>query len=95
MGRQPPAGGLGFKAAVIGCVVLVIVGVALVELTRGDVLALGASFLTLGLVGLFVAGGGLLAERLVKQRVTGRWPEGQGGNGSGPDRDYPVGPERL
>ena len=71
---------------------LVIAGVALVELTGGDVRALGASFLTLGLLGLVTAAGGLLAERMVEQRITTRWPECQGGNGSGPDRDYAAGP---
>src|SRR4051812_12596879 len=53
MGRYPPIGGQGFTAAVIGCVGLVIAGVALVALTRADVRALGASLLTLGLLGLF------------------------------------------
>jgi hypothetical protein len=92
MGRYPPMGDQGFTAAVIGCVGLVIAGLALVALTGADVQALGASFLTLGLLGLFTAAGGLLAERMVEQRTTTRWPEGQGGNGSGPDRDYAAGP---
>jgi hypothetical protein len=92
MGRYPPTGGQGFTAAVVGCVGLVIAGLALVGLTGGDVRALGTSFLTLGLLGLFTAAGGLLAERMAEQRTTTRWPEGQGGNGSGPDRDYAAGP---
>jgi hypothetical protein len=91
MGRHGPFGDSGFKAGVIGSAVLVIAGLALTLLTRSDVQSLGASFLALGILGLSTAGAGLLAERVVKRRIPTHWPEGQGGNGFGPDRDYSAG----
>lgn len=86
MGRHGPFGSHGFKAGVVGCAVLVAAGFALALLARSDVQSLGASFLALGILGLLAAGGGLLAERGAGRRTTMRWPEGHGGNGSGPDR---------
>jgi hypothetical protein len=88
MGAHAPFGDSGFKAGVISSAVLVIAGLALTLLTRSDLQSASASFLALGILGLSTAGAGLLAERVGKRRLPTHWPEGQGGNGSAPDRDH-------
>jgi hypothetical protein len=90
MGGFRPLGDKGFKGAVIGCGVLVLVGLSMVLLARADARAVGACFLVLGALGLVTAGAGVFAERVV-QRRSRRWPKGQSGNGSGPDGNYPGG----
>jgi hypothetical protein len=86
-----PFGEKAFKGALIGCVVLLIIGAAMV-LVGGDAPgAVGTAFIVLGVLGLVTGGVGLLAERLL-----GRQPPPpasvRGGNGHGP---HPPRPERV
>jgi hypothetical protein len=80
-----PFGDKAFKAALIGCVVLVIAGVLMVILGGQAPRSVGASFLVLGVLGLVTGGGGLLAERLLGRRPPPSTEIGQG-DGRGPPR---------
>jgi hypothetical protein len=80
-----PFGDKAFKGALIGCVVLVIAGLAMM-LWGGDApRSVGTSFVVLGVVGLVTSGVGLLAERLLGRRPPPPPPpEVRSGNGRGP-----------
>ena len=78
-----PFGEKAFKGALIGCVVLVLVGLAMVLLGGDAARSVGTSFLVLGILGLVTSGAGLLAERLLGRRPPPP-PDVRGGNGRGP-----------
>jgi hypothetical protein len=80
-----PFGEKAFKAALIGCVVLLIVGGAMVGLGGDASRSVGVSFVVLGALGLVTAGAGLLAERLLGRQPPPA-PEVRRGNGKGPHR---------
>src|SRR3954452_3803353 len=89
-----PFGEKAFKGALIGCIVLLMIGVAMV-LVGGDApAAVGTAFIVLGALGLVTGGVGLLAERLL-----GRQPPPPAsvrrGNGRGPHRPRPERVERI
>jgi len=78
-----PFGEKAFKAALVGCVVVIAVGLLMVLLGGDAPRSVGASFVVLGVLGLVTASAGLLAERLLKRRpVPPR--DVHGGNGSDP-----------
>jgi hypothetical protein len=80
-----PFGEKAFKGALIGCVVIVIVG-ALMVLVGGEApRSVGVSFLVLGVLGLVTGGGGLVAERVLARRPPPS-PEIRQGDGRGPQR---------
>jgi hypothetical protein len=67
----------------IGCVVLIVVGLVMM-LVGGDApRSVGTALVVLGLVALVTAGAGLLAERLLGRRPPPP-PEVRSGNGRGP-----------
>ncbi len=79
-----PFGEKAFRGALVGCVVLVVVGLLLVLLADGAVASVGISLLALSALGLLTGGGGLLAERVLDRRPLPRSREvGRGG----PDGD--------
>jgi hypothetical protein len=80
-----PFGEKAFKFALAVCVVLVIVGLAMVLLGANAAASVGLAFVVLGLLGLMTSGAGLLAERLTGRRPPPP-PEVRGGNGSRPPR---------
>jgi hypothetical protein len=63
-----PFGDKAFKAALIGCVVLVVLGLMLTLLGGGAASSVGTSFIVLGALGLVISGAGLLVERLLGRR---------------------------
>jgi hypothetical protein len=63
-----PFGEKAFRGALVGCALLVVVGLPLMVATGGTSRAIGTVLLALGLLGLVVGGGGLLAERLLQRR---------------------------
>jgi drug/metabolite transporter (DMT)-like permease len=66
-GRHGPFGEKAFKAALVGCVILIVAGFAM--LGGGDAVAsVGTAFLVLGTLGLATSGLGLLAERRIERR---------------------------
>ena len=76
-----PFGEKAFRGALMGCVVLLVVG-SLMVLFGGDaVRSVGTSFLVLGGLGLLTSGVGLLAERLLQRRPP---PDTRRDNGRGP-----------
>src|SRR5215217_461781 len=86
-----PFGEKAFRGALIGCVVLLILG-PLMMLFGGDAASsVGTSFIVLGALGLATSGAGLLAERLL-----GRQPppprDVRARNGRGP---YKADPSRI
>jgi hypothetical protein len=83
-----PFGEKAFKGALIGCVVLVVIGLLMVLLGGDAPRSVGTSFLVLGVLGLVTAGAGLLAERLL-QRHPPPPPDVRRGNGRGPHRPDP------
>jgi len=83
-----PFGDTAFKGALIGCVVLVIVGLLMMFLGGEPVRSVGTSFLVLGVLGLVVGGLGLLAERLLERRPPPP-PRVGSGNGRDPYRPHP------
>jgi hypothetical protein len=86
-----PFGEKAFKGALVGCVVLLIIGLGMVLLGGEGPRAVGASFLVLGVLGLVTGPAGLLAERLLRRRPPPP-PEVRRGNGRGP---YPHDPSRI
>jgi hypothetical protein len=80
-----PFGEKAFKGALIGCVVIVIVGVVMVLIGGQAPRSVGVSFLVLGVLGLVTGGGGLVAERVLARQPP---PSGEvrQGNGRGPQR---------
>jgi hypothetical protein len=89
-----PFGEKAFKGALIGCVVLVVIG-ALMLLLGGDApTAVGSAFIVLGVLGLVTGGAGLLAERLLQRRPPPP-PSVRSGNGRGPYRPQPSRIERI
>jgi hypothetical protein len=80
-----PFGDKAFKFALIACVVLLILGLAMALVGGAAARSVGAAFVVLGGLGLVTSGGGLLAER-----VTGRRPPPpprvRDSNGRGPRR---------
>ena len=96
-----PFGEKAFRGTLIGCVVLVIVGLLMVLLGGEAPRGVGASFLVLGVLGLVTAAAGLLAERLLR-RSPPPPPEARRRNGRGPyshdpsriERPHPADPHR-
>jgi len=86
-----PFGEKAFKGALVGCVVLVILGLLMVLLGGDAVNSVGTSFIVLGALGLTTSGAGLLAERLLGRRPPPP-PDVRGGNGRGP---YKLGASRI
>jgi hypothetical protein len=83
-----PFGEKAFKAALVGCVVLLVAGALMVGLGGDAPRSVGASFIVLATVGLITAGAGLLVERLLGRRPPPP-PEVRKSNGRGahrPDR---------
>jgi hypothetical protein len=78
-----PFGDKAFKAALIGCVVLVVVGLTMTLLGSGAATSVGTSFIVLGALGLVISGAGLLAERLLGRRPPPP-PDVRVRNGRGP-----------
>jgi hypothetical protein len=78
-----PFGEKAFKAALIGCVVLLVIGGLMIGLGGGASRSVGASFVVLGTLGLVSAGAGLLAERLLGRRPPPP-PDVRRGNGHRP-----------
>ena len=78
-----PFGDKAFKGALVGCVVLALIGLVMV-LVGGDApRSVGAAFVALGALGLLTGFGGLLAERLLQRRPPPP-PHVRKGNGRGP-----------
>jgi len=77
-----PFGEKAFRGALVGCALLVVVGLPLMVATGGTSRAIGTVLLALGLLGLVVGGGGLLAERLLQRRPPPP-ADGRRGNGRG------------
>ena len=86
-----PFGEKAFKGALIGCIVLVVLGLLMVLLGGDAARSVGASFLVLGILGLVTSGIGLLAERVLQRRPPPP-PHVRGANGRGP---HPPDPSRL
>jgi hypothetical protein len=63
-----PFGERAFKAALVGCVVLLVLGAVMVLLASGGLRAVGTSFIALGAVGLITSAAGALAERLLHRQ---------------------------
>jgi len=80
-----PFGDKAFKVALIACVVLVVLGLAMVLLGGDAARSVGASFVALGSLGLVISGAGLLAERVAGRRPPPP-PEVRDRNGRGPRR---------
>jgi hypothetical protein len=78
-----PFGEKAFKAALIGCVVLLVTGGLMLGLGGDASRSVGASFIVLATLGLASAGAGLLVERLLGRRPPPP-PEVRGSNGRGP-----------
>jgi hypothetical protein len=78
-----PFGDRAFKGALIGCVVLVAIGLLMMLLGGESAKAVGTAFLVLGVLGLTVGGAGLLAERLLQRRPPPP-PRVRGSNGRHP-----------
>jgi hypothetical protein len=78
-----PFGEKAFKAALVGCVVLVVIGVLMVAVGGAATRSVGASFIVLAVLGLVTAGAGLLAERMLGRRPPPP-PKVRAGNGRGP-----------
>jgi hypothetical protein len=81
-----PFGDKAFKAALAGCVVLILAGTAMALAGRDAVRGVGTAFVVLALVGLSTAALGLVAERRLKRRPPPP-PEVRRGNGRG---SHPV-----
>jgi hypothetical protein len=83
-----PFGEKAFRRALVGCVVLPILGILLV-LVGGDALrSVGTSLIVLGALGLVVSGAGLVIERLIGRRPPPP-PDVRAANGHGPFRPDP------
>jgi hypothetical protein len=101
--RQVPPGGSGsghgpfgekaFKGALLGCAVILVIGVLMVLLGGDAPRSVGASFIVLALLGLGSAAAGLLAERLLGRRPPPP-EEVAGHNGRGADARKPSGSGR-
>jgi hypothetical protein len=63
-----PFGRKAFRGALVGCVVVVAVGLSMVLLGGDGPRAVGVAFVVLGVLGLATGGAGLLAERLLQRR---------------------------
>jgi hypothetical protein len=83
-----PFGDAAFKGALIGCVVLVIVGLLMMFLGGEASRSVGTAFLVLGVLGLVVGALGLLAERVLQRRPPPP-PHVRGGDGRDPIRPAP------
>jgi hypothetical protein len=80
-----PFGEKAFKAALIGCVAILVTGGLMVALGGDASRSVGASFIVLGALGLVTSGAGLLAERLLGRQPPPP-PEVRRGNGHRPHR---------
>jgi len=89
-----PFGEKAFNGALVGCVVLVIIGGLMVLLGGEAPTAVGTAFVVLGVLGLVVGGAGLLAERLLQRRPPPP-PHVREGNGQGPHRPHPARIEQI
>jgi drug/metabolite transporter (DMT)-like permease len=63
-----PFGEKAFRGALLGCAVVLLVGVLMVLLGGDAPKSVGAAFIVLALVGLATAAAGLLVERLLGRR---------------------------
>jgi drug/metabolite transporter (DMT)-like permease len=63
-----PFGEKAFKGALIGCVVLIVIGALMIVLGGDAPSAIGTAFIVLAVVGLVTSGAGLLLERLLQRR---------------------------
>jgi hypothetical protein len=86
-----PFGEKAFKGALVGCVVLVIVGLVMVLLGGEAASSVGTAFVVLGALGLLTSGAGLLLERLLGRRPPPP-PDVRIRNGRGP---YTPDPSRI
>jgi hypothetical protein len=86
-----PFGEKAFKAALIGCAVLLAVGLLMVAIGGEAARSVGASFLVLATLGLLSAGAGLLVERMLGRRPPPP-ADVRAGNGRGP---HPPDPSRI
>jgi len=80
-----PFGEKAFKAALVGCVVLLATGLLMVRLGGDAASSVGLSFIVVAALGLVTAAAGLLAERLLGRRPPPP-PEVRARNGRGPRR---------
>jgi hypothetical protein len=62
-----PFGEKAFHGALIGCVVLVVIGAVMMLLGGEAARAVGITFIVLGVLGLVTGGAGLLVERVRKR----------------------------
>ena len=77
-----PFGDKAFKGALIGCVVLVAAGAAMVAAGGESLRAAGVALIAVCGLGLLTGGAGLLAERVLK-RTPPPPPDVRGSNGHG------------
>jgi hypothetical protein len=63
-----PFGEKAFKAALVGCGVVVVIGLLMVVLGGDAARSVGTSFLVVGVLGLVTGAAGLLVERLIQRR---------------------------
>jgi hypothetical protein len=89
-----PFGEKAFNGALIGCIVLIVIGAVMVVVGGDAPAAVGTAFIVLGGLGLVTGGVGLLAERLLHRRPPPP-PSVRGGNGRGPHRPHPERIERI
>jgi hypothetical protein len=82
-----PFGEKAFKGALIGCVVLIVIGVGMVLVSSDAPAAAGTGFIVLGVLGLVTGGVGLLAERVLRRQPPPP-PSVRGGNGRGPRPEH-------
>jgi hypothetical protein len=89
-----PFGAKAFRAAVVGCVVVAVIGGLMVLLGGAAPRSVGVSLIVLALVGLASAAAGLLAERLLgRHPPPPRQVTGQNGRGAHPPEPS-AGPPR-
>jgi hypothetical protein len=81
-----PFGEKAFKAALAGCVALIVIGALMLRIGGDSMSAVGTSLIALAAVGLLTAGAGALAERLLNRRPP---PPSQIRSGNGHSRHPP------
>ena len=95
-----PFGEKAFRAALVGCGGLLIVGLLMVLVGGSAVRSVGTSFLVLSVLGLVTGGGGLLVESRIQRRRRRRQAPPphiyrQNGQGARPSRQSPDFRDRL
>jgi hypothetical protein len=89
-----PFGKKAFNGALVGCVVLLVIGALMLVLGGAATTAVGTAFAVLGALGLVTGGAGLLAERLLGRHPPPS-PTVRATNGSGPKPPPPARVERI